>query len=313
MSFASGPAASPVALLDAFVAFLNAAGWTQDAYIADGSGKRYHAHKGTKYIHLRSYINEGQAQLGTSFIVNKSGIAVAGSTGYSGTIPAWYAQAGVPVGFGLGTDTALTGVMSLPAGAITNAWMFADATGDCCVLVALNSFGVYTYIYFGDIVKVQAWTGGMYFGASRPRTAAYGGNDTIESGPPGEYGLLRANVDSFVNLWVNTDQTVDTGKKMLSTTRNINQNEDFLGQHIGYGSLRKRSRSVATDGLLLLPTLWSVERDFAGARSGGGFSMAGRIPDVFQTTSTFVAPGSTFSIGSDDYVVFPQFAVRKYP
>ena len=72
MSYQSGPATNPTTLLDAFVAFLGAAGWVQDAYVADGTGKRYHGHKGSKYIHLRSFINEQQTQLGTAATVGSA-------------------------------------------------------------------------------------------------------------------------------------------------------------------------------------------------------------------------------------------------
>lgn len=313
MSFLSGPATSPITLLDAFVTFLTAAGWVQDAYAADGTGKAYHGHKGTKFVHLRSFVNEQNAFLGTQSVAGKSGIAITGSTGYSG-LANWYVQPGQPVQYGLAPDTTVTHVMSLPSGAVTNSWMFADAAGDNCSLVAINAFGVYTYVYFGDVVKVQAWTGGMYFGGSRQRNGAFGfGIDAAESGPPGSTGLLRADVDSHVGLWQNIENSIDTGKRLQSSTHDVNAAVDFGGQHISYGEFRKRARSTLTGGLLLLPTLWLVERDFGGLRTGGGFSLVGSIPDVFQTTSTAVAPGSTFSIGPDDYVVFPQFAIRKHP
>lgn len=313
MSYASGPYASPVALLDAFVAMLTASGWVQDAYVAEATGKRYHGHKGAKYIHIRSFINEaGQPQLGTvSF--GGSGLACTGSTGYAGsTAGFWYVQPGAPVQFGLGTNTTRTCVMSTPSGAITNTWMFTDAAGDNAVIVALNGFGVYTYLFFGDIVKTQAWTGGMYFGGSRPNNGAFGfGIEAQESGPPGENLYLRANVDSFINLWVSN--LGDTGKALVTTVRSIARAQDFQNQGIGWGSLRLRARSSMTGGVLMLPALVMVERDFAGALTGGGLSLTGTLPDVFQTTITGIAPGSTFSIGPDDYLVFPEFAVRKHP
>lgn len=312
MSYASAPATSPVTLLDAFVAFLTAAGWTQDAYVADGTGKRYHGHKGAKYIHLRSFINEAALQLGTGSAAD-SGIAVMGSTGYTGIVGPWYAQAGQPVTLGGSAATAITCVMSLPPGAVSASWMFASASGDCCALVAPNAAGIYTYVYFGDIVKPQAWTGGMYFGGSRPRSGVFGGFATQESGPPGDYALLRADVDSFVGLWTTIDQALATGKVLQSTVRAINRPVDFPSQHISYGEFRKRARSAMTNGLLLLPTILLVERDFGGALSGGGFSIAGQIPDVFQTTSTGTTPGSPFVIGPDTYVVFPEFAIKKNP
>lgn len=315
MSYANGASASPVALLDSFVALLNGSGWTQDAYVADGTGKRYHGHKGTKYIHLRSFINENGTQIGNAtgggFL--GSGIACVGSTAYAGsTAGFWYDQPGVPVNPGSGTNTARTAVMSLPVGAISNSWMFTDATGDNAVLVALNSFGTYTYLYFGDVAKVQAWTGGMYFGGSRPWNGAFGsGIEAQESGPPGDYLWVRANVDAYVGLWVGNNG--DVGKVLTASTRHVTRGVDFGGQGISWGVLRVRSRSTFTGGVVMLPALVCVERDFGGSFAGGGLSLIGSLPEVFQTTITGIAPGATFSIGPDDYILFPQFAVRKHP
>ena len=315
MSYASGPYASPVALLDAFVAFLGTAGWVQDAYVADGTGKRYHGHKGTKFVHLRSFIVENGTQIGnpTGGGFFGSGIAVTGSTSYAGsTAGFWYAQPGAPITFGGAPNSTKTCVMSLPAGAITNSWMFADATGDNAVLIGLNAFGTYTYVFFGDVVKVQAWTGGMYFGGSRPNNSAFGsGIEAVESGPPGDFAYVRADVDAFVNAWVSNN--VDTGKLLVASVRGIARGQDFQGQGIGWGAFRLRARSVSTGGVLMLPALLCVERDFGGVFTGGGLSFIGHMPNVFQTTNTGIAPGSTVSIGPDDYIIFPQFAVRKVP
>ena len=310
MSYNSAPYSSPITLLDAFVTFLGTAGWTQDAYVADGTGWRYHGHKGTKYIHLRSFINEYQGQLGNGV---GSGISIIGSTGYvGGTAGFWYVQPGIPISFGLGSNTAMTRVMSLPPGAISNSWMFADTAGDNVVMVATNGSGAYTYVFFGDLVKAQAWTGGAYFGGTRAASNVIGGILASESGPPGCTGMLQATVDSFAGQWLDIDG-MQSGKRLQSSTCAVSEGTVVLTDHIGYGALRLRANSGSTGALILLPTLWLVERDFAGARSGGGWSLAGQVPNVFQTTSVGFAPGALASIGTDNYIVFPEFAIRKWP
>jgi hypothetical protein len=64
---------------------------------------------------------------------------------------------------------------------------------------------------------------------------------------------------------------------------------------------------------MLLPVIWLVERDFGGNRYGGGWSAAGEVPWVYQSTTDGFVPGSTQTISTDEYVVFPGFAVRKFP
>lgn len=322
MSYQAGPSTSPVALLDTLVAFMIAAGWVQDAYTADGTGKRAHLHKGAAFISLRSFINEDQDQLGGQSGIGGSGIAVLGHTAYANNAN-WYNQPGVPFMYLQNPNiNVMDAVLPTPAGAIQNYWMFADAAGDSIILVALKQAGVYSYIFFGQIVKPQAYTGGAYFGGVRHNFNAFGSGHGVDqqSGPPaGPVGYLRADIDSFVNNWAFiTNQGAAfgqfvTGKRMISSTYPTADNILFPGETIGYGEFRKRARSNTTQGLVLLPTHWLVERDFGGALTGGGWSYAGQIPDIFQCTSTGFVPGSQYTISTDQYIVFPEFAIRKYP
>ena len=86
-----------------------------------------------------------------------------------------------------------------------------------------------------------------------------------------------------------------------------------LTKQLASGVLRKRARSTRTGGLVLLPTLYFVERDFGGQPYGGGWSYAGQVPDVFQTTLVGFVPGQQYMISTDAYIVFPEFAIRQYP
>lgn len=321
MSYQSGPADDPVDLLDLFAAFVAAAGWTTDDYNADGTGKELHIHKGTSYIHLRSFINENAVLLGGNSGFFGSGIAIVGATGYSAG-PNWYENPNAPYLYAQSaTVNVMTGVMGLPAGAIQNAWMFADVAGDNVFLVALKQSGIYTYLHFGTMIKPLAYTGGALFGASRSYRQAFSpGNPgvDIESGPPGSLcGFLHAEVDSWTR-WENITNQIASlgnetpGKRMQSTTAPMAGGPEVVGDHIYYGAIRGRARSSRTGGIILLPTHWLVERDFGGFLSGGGWSYAGQVPDVFQATITGFVPGATYDISTDSYVLFPQFAIRKY-
>lgn len=322
MSYQTGPATSPVDLLSQFKMFLVAAGWTADDDVADGTGRQVHVHKGSKYIALRSFINENSLLLGGSPTL--SGIAITGATGYASAAN-WFNQAGAPYRDGMSPSVdVITCVMPLPAGAISNYWMFADTAGDNVVLVALKASGIYTHLFFGDLVKYGTWTGGQYFGASRSYLMfSLQDGLTMTSAPPGAAvynqpsALLKADVDTQVGKWLSMtgetiSPTVSTGKRMQSSTSALDTNVEIAGDHIHYGFLRTRAESSNTSGLILLPTIWLAERDFGGNRYGGGWAALGEVPWVYQSTTTDFAPGSTQTISTDSYLVFPQFAVRQF-
>lgn len=319
MSYQTGPSTSPVALLDSFVAFLIAVGWVQDQYTAEGTGKRAHLHKGTKYVHMRSFINENDQYLGAGAGLFGSGIAIIPATGYAVPPINWYVQPGAPVQFGgVAGPNNWTGVMPLPAGAIQNYWMFADAAGDNVWLVALKQSGVYTYLGFGDIIKPQAYTGGFWccFPRYAPLTAFTAGEGvTTQSDAPGSnQGFFKADVDSWVGKWNSLTNGVSSfGSQTIGKRVNSSTGLAVAADHIRSNAFRIRSRSERTGALMLQPTLWLVERDFGGAINGGGWSGVGRIPDVYATSTVGFVPGTQYDIATDQYIVFPDFVVRKYP
>lgn len=326
MSYQTGPALSPIDLLNQFVTFLAAAGWTVDDNALDGTGRAVHIHKGTSFIALRAFINENTTLLGGS--AAGCGIAVLGFGAYSAG-GAWYAQAGAPYLYGQLPGVNVTpAIMPLPAGAISNYWMFADAAGTNVVLVANKAPGIYTHLYFGQINKYNTWTGGAYFGASRQYIGAFtaGTGITVSSAPPGAMGysngsgtMFRADVDSWVNRWLdltsaqNPGSIQTVGKRAQSSTRAADQASVVPNDHINFGALAFRAKSSNTSGLILLPTILLVERDFGGQLYGGGWSAIGEIPYVYQSTTDGFVPGSTHTIGTDQYLVFPNFAIRKFP
>jgi hypothetical protein len=217
--------------------------------------------------------------------------------------------------------------MYTPAGNIPNYWMFADATGDNVVLVAFKQAGVYTYLYFGDIIKVQAWTGsGVYFGASSPMVN--GSTDAVGTtsmpAPPGAIsvlnkmlGAVKVDVDTWVGKWAGLSRQgpgsiTSTGRAMQSSTHAVGSSDE-AGDNIGYFGLRNNAASSRSGGLIMLPTIWLVERDAGGVGSGGGWSIIGTVPNIFQSQTNGFVPGTQFNISTDQYMVFPGFCVRKYP
>jgi hypothetical protein len=330
MSFQTGGATDPVNLLAQFKVFLVAAGWTADQDFAQGTGRVVSVHKGTKFITMRSFINEGGVQLGQSGATVGSGIAIIAHTAawVDPTDTRWWNQGGAPT---LANQTAFNGgltcIMFTPAGVITNYWMFADAAGDNVVLVGFKTAGVYSHLYFGDIIKVQAWVGsGVYFGAS---SAMNGGvldadGTSVMPAPPAAIAsnkaiaLLKCDVDSWVGKWVSlTHQSgltspSSSGKGMQATAHRVGASDEQF-DNIGFWSLRTNAASSRTGALIMLPILWLVERDFGGALAGGGYSLVGTIPNIFQAQTAGFVPGAAFTISTDPYIVFPGYAIRKFP
>jgi hypothetical protein len=330
MSFQTGGATDPINLLAQFKVFLVAAGWTADQDFVQGTGRLNSLSKGNKHISLRSFINEAGAQYGQSGGSTASGIAtIAHAAIWADPGDGrWWNQGGVPTLAGQTPFAgAMTAIMFTPSGVITNYWMFADATGDNVVLVAFKTAGVYTYLYFGDIIKVQAWNGnGVYFGASSPMPGSVLDADgtSVMPAPPAAIasnkavGFLRCDVDSFAGKWTSLTHTsgatsiLSTGKAMQATAHRVGASDQQF-DNIGYWSLRTNAASSRTGALIMLPILWLVERDFGGALSGGGYSLVGTIPNIFQAQTAGFVPGAAFSISTDPYIVFPGFAIRKFP
>ncbi|OQA34469.1 MAG: hypothetical protein BWY56_01895 [Acidobacteria bacterium ADurb.Bin340] len=72
-------------------------------------------------------------------------------------------------------------------------------------------------------------------------------------------------------------------------------------------ALMARMTSSLNGQAVLFPIWAYVERD------AGGLSLLGRVPGVYLSNATAkgFAVGSTFAIGADSYMVFPNFVVKK--
>jgi hypothetical protein len=329
VSYLAGGAADQTDLLKKWRDFLVAAGWTLEQDVAQGTGWLVAVTKGAKHCAFRSFVNENSGYLGSSAV--GAGIAMTAYSGayvVPGTPANWWNQAGAPYLSNQNPSiNVMTAIMTLPTGAIPNFWAFANPSGDNVILVAFRAAGVYTDLYIGDLVKTQAWTGGVYFGGSSSAFAPFGAGpgNTSQGPPPGGMqdsnarAFLRADVDSWVNKWLSLTTSrfpftiTATGKTVMSSTHNLGGTDINTNEQIMYGELRTRAKSSRTGGLLLLATHWLVERDFGGAISGGGWSLCGTIPDIYQTSGDGFVPGAVFNVSTDQYVVFPTFAIRKYP
>lgn len=321
MAYSTGVSSSPDDLAAKIATFMLAHGWTSNYAGADpdGLGYRFHAHRGGIYVNLRAAKNEEVVQFQGQI---NAGIVFYLGTGYSGGSTKWDQMAGGP--FGAGASPRLFGAMRLPGGATIAYHLFADSSGDNIAVVVETVAGVFTHMGLGtSLTKAGGWTGGEYmFGstagyANLNQTGSYPGQGLTAETPFGydpsiaaAKSFVRADVDSFTGKWVALSGNAFgssnglTGKQILPAVYFPGLNLDPIPNYQGF---QERQTSALNGAANLLPLRLYAERDV------GGFSLLGSVPQVFYCNGVGhgFAAGSTYALGSDNYVLFPNFAVKK--
>ena len=235
--------------------------------------------------------------------------------------------------------------MNLSAGPFSAYYFFTDASNNNFVCVLEKTPGLFLNISaFGtSLKKCGTWTGGPYFLASscgesganqsppNPNEAGYnvtslcpGAHDPDPLG--GAAAFVRCDSDSFVGKWIPISDITDpnsgyTGRSGSSSVAGPNVPPATSIARYAVGAYSAGSapqpfqwmQTSALDGRVnLLPVLWWVGRDGSTA-DAGGFSLIGSLPTIFFSNGVgngFVS-GAIYTIGSDDYMMFPNFAVLK--
>jgi hypothetical protein len=329
MAYQTGTATSPIDLLQKLVTWLQGLGWTINMSQAEGTGWRAHLLKGSIYVNLRAAVNERISgdvynnTLGT-------GIAVNISTGYSAAA-SWREQPGGPVyaGGAIGYSSS----MKLPVSNITAYHLFSDASDNINVIVE-SSPTVFCYIGWGTLIKIGGWTGGAYcFGDHGTwnqfcNTLTEGW--TVPAACPfmnGDFGgyacaWIKADIDTYTGKWLalSPDTTYYRGATSLTKFARSPLYTNSTVHHIPTGqipayahssnfiySFQVRQFSQFNSQVMFLPIHIYVDRD------AGGCSLLGRVPNIYacQATDHGIPAASILQIGSDNYMVFPNFAVKK--
>lgn len=297
--FKTGTATGPTQLIDQVVAELIAAGWTNAHTAADGTGFRYHLAKNSLYANLRT----AGAEAGVFYNISGqfSGVALNVSTGFSAA-SAWREQAGAA------SDTAQAGKQAacivIPPGTALSWWLITD-DADNVVLVTQSPGAIIQYLGWGpSIAKATAFTGGAYFFATH-RAGPWTAVDANYRPTQNIYSTyVRADVDTFTGRWVCNGNT-DT-YSVNSTGWNCTTTSQDNASVPNYATLRSRLVSKLTGQANLLPI-----RMYA-ARAGGGWSLLGDIPTMFEcgAVGNGFGQGTLYTIGADKYVLFNGFAVK---
>lgn len=322
-AYQTGSASSPTDLLQKLVTWLVAQGWTQNMSKSEGTGWRAHLSKNGVFVNMRA--TPGSETLwGYSIKQNpqRAGIGIYTGTGYNGS-SAWNAQAGGPIGNG---QTYTLGCI-MPTDATILAYHFFDDGADNIVVVIERTSGIFGHMGWGpSIIKNGTWTGGAYFFA---QLAGYSGGEYADSYPgagmtascpfavsdanASAASFVRADVDAFTGKWVGVTYygvtsayqgyTGKLGQTPFAVFGVYNPHEAIPN----YTVFKDRLTSALNAQANLIPI-----RVYA-ARDTGGYSLIGDVPNIFLSNATAngFAPSTVYPLGSDNYMLFHNFAVLK--
>lgn len=327
-SYQTGTASSPTNLLQTLVTWLVAQGWTQDSSAADGSGWRAHLHKGGLYVNLRAAMNEtiwNYTNGGTAGY----GIGLYLGDGYSGAAN-WRSQSGGPLASG--TSNTVGAGMRLGSGAIV-AYHFFDDGADHITVVVEASPGLFRHMGWGPTTVKTGFSADFpyFFGSSSSYynltspagqsqaggelTALCPGSANVNTGDALAYGAAFVKVDAgtFSARWVGVNEA-GGGTSAGYTGREARCSADQSGRTAlaeyphwtDYSGTR--SWQTAYAGALLMPIHW-----FVFTSPGARWAPAGHLPSTFfcRGVGNGFAAGQVYAVGGVNYMVFPNFAVKK--
>jgi hypothetical protein len=327
--YATSTASSPTDLLQKLVAWLVTQGYTTDYSAVDGTGWRAHSHKvGTSvFVHMRAAMNETvwNYQSGAGY-----GLGLYLSDGFTGSGTSWRAQGTATTGFPTYTGTAnAVGVgMSLPNGAMT--YYFFDDGLDNITVVVDRGAGIYTHMGWGTTLqKIGFSSDYWYFYGAVPsyynntKTGNIAGFDLTAYGPmtmgvqPSAYycSITFVRVDAAVwsNRWVSfngnsgVSETGNTGRVGRPIWDPSQAADSFSTEHPNIKYLFGRGYQTSFVGGLLFPTYV-----FCQAVSARWIPI-GYAPSVFHFNGVGHGfnPATVYAVGGVNYMMFPNFAVRK--
>lgn len=297
----------PTDLVNKFAVFIEANGWTRDDLSNEGSGRRYHAHRGSQYLNMRAFINESPpsgATIADGGSTNVYSVAFNIGTGYSGA-SAWYGQAGVPTNSSGRPRSA--GIQDILTTGTYH--FFAHNSGDQIVVVVEYASGYYDRLYFGLLEKYGTWTGGDYFGGSR--TGVQRAATTTPVPPFGFFrgshngGELSANMGETIAL-VNVDVDAETGwhwntRALYGAARRTLRDFHNINAFAAGNAIQPNTTNSLA---VMFPVIAYVNRSTTDANTTTA-SPIGEIPKVFYINLATLVPGQQITLGSTDYRVFP--------
>ena len=345
-SYSTGVSSSPTNLIQTLVTWLQAQGWAVNfsEQAPDEPGWEAHLNKGGIYVHMRAaederiwvrtindppphvYYDRGQGW----------GIGLYLSDDYDNELR-WYEQGARPLRVDTLPDSSLGCGLNLPSGPVA-AYHFFDDGNDHITVVVEKTPGLFVHMGWGpSLVKTGYSSDYWHFYAS---TSFYNNTYKLGEDEPGVSFTaaapmahsVKANLSSgqycLPVSFVRVDAAVFTPRWLSSAALNsylygytgrylrhsLNQSGTTsaslaIGKFPNYEHFQDQDRAhqTAFTGALLLPLHCFCERLTAR------YSPIGYPPTVFFCSAVGHgwAPGEVYQVGGLDYMVFPNFAVRK--
>lgn len=298
MNHSTGSATGVADLLDKIKAFMEAQGWTSDAYTTEGTGKRLHLHKGGDYVNFRSFINEARpANVNTSSGggSNFYGILANLSSGYSGAA-SWFAQSGAYQR----SDTLVytAGGYQFLTGSIPSYHFFADSTSKSIYLFIEGAAGEYQWIIFGNLTNRSTYTGGRFFSGS------YQGYNTTKA----VYSII-SGFNSGPVSFIDADFDSEAGWKagFASSISGAAGKRRVIDSLSGMRTLLYQGPNQIGARTLPLPLSAYIFRDTNNSFTTSPMTKLGDFKDLYFVNLKNLIPGDTYSISTDDYIVLPFY------
>lgn len=337
MAYATGAATDPVDLIKKLVTFLTANGWTSDVSAAEGAGWRAALHNGSMYVHMRAAIGNEEPfaadyNLFPAAGVGNGALYLFASTAVDTGNPFFDSTQRTGAALVDGQTYPAVACIPLPAGAISAYHFFIDAANANVVVVCERSAGLFGNLGWGtSIDKAGTVTGGMYYfggapgvlsasispghglstNAVCPMSQANGGDNPGQ----GACGWIRANVDAFTSKWISMGFSFSgdpssqwTGKNAASPVCIPDVGQSLYTHIAHYAKFQQRTVNALNGAINLLPVRLYAHRDT------DGYSIIGTLPSIFSCWAVEAGGyvvAEVYSLGGDDYMLFPYFAVKK--
>lgn len=309
--YANGTATGVVNLLELLAGFLEdgANGYTRDSLAVDGSGKRYHAHKGSVYVNFRAYVNETpdspDYNILNSGSFNTNVYSLAFNVGTANGASPWYAQTGTPQQHS--TAKYITSGLNKISGSSLNYHFFSQNSGATITVVVEYETGQYQFFSFGLLQKIGTYTGGVYFTGSNvgiANSGVFGGFLDMQAvgffeipygvNASGGRGAVTVDVDGENGWHGGYGGNITTAGNFARHIGEHDPNAFMSGHYIQPNTLNSLH--------VFRPLILTVDRSTTYPIPR---SIIGIVPGVYNCMLNNLAPGQQVTLGSDDFRVFP--------
>jgi len=189
------------------------------------------------------------------------------------------------------------------SGPFPTAFLFSDDPSTYCHVVVEVTAGKYRQLMFGNLHKFGTWTGGGYYASHRwdtgssnidvpnssTHTVPFDSGSSLQSG-----GMWTIHYEGGGFVW---------GAPLQGTLNGVHRRRVRGSVRGGCGNLFRSIQESAFSGLVALNpiTVWPVTTTDTPITT----RCAGRVPDVAEINMRHFAPGESYFIGSDEWIVFP--------